>query len=1306
VSERQEDTALGTARARFIDGLVRKAAELKGSLALIAGSPDADRPREEMRRRLHALYASAQVFRIESLATALKEGIDRLDSARDTRRSLEQEDLDALANLASTLPALSGDVEPGKPSKPPPPMGADEPLRVPPRQKLESPRERRTTLSGIMAARRQSVIDFPAVTEDPFEATTIPGETDADSLRDSFGLDSMSGADELESSAGPSEHDASASDSRWESSDAESAQEPPPPARVADDDEPFLTERSPAEPGLDEPGNEAFGAFARAEARPSSLPTALDTVLSVLVVDSADVQARVRDALDAERFEVLGAADPEEALRIARSSAPDVVVADRDRILAEGVDFVERLRSDPDTDFVPIVSLLAEGTADDLIAVREDGIDDVLHKPFEPRSLERVIRRVTGTLGADRSTGEFGELTASELVDRLSAELRRGLSDAAETGREVKIPIGDGAEILAAAWSAIARVRAHVAERTKGAVRFRDTPRRGPAVMALVDDAGEADPTPVDLGGRRIVVADDDPAVVWFFAGLLREAGATVIEAENGRRALEAARRRHPDVVISDILMPELDGFALSRALARDPALIDVPVILISWKEDFLQRMRDLDAGAKGYLRKEAKAAQILSKVREVLAPRARLEARLLAGGDVRGRIEGLGLPALVRMTARLRPDARITARDAWNLFEVDLRGGNVVAVTRTASDGSFARGKIALGQLFGVTSGRFAVSDSAGAVRATIDEPLEDLVRRGTDELGALLDAVSGRNLHQAARLRLDDDVAAACARTSPAPVQELIDRLRNGESPRALLAEDGIDPSFVESVLTDLARRGAITSVEGPDGEDRVKACLEDRRSNRDVPGTVPPPPAEETASERENESASEADAASADSSEPQAAAPLSDEISSELRDLAAPLLETPVRETPAFETPVVAPPADASEPNAPEADASEPDAGDARPARSRRDSAAVALLDAPFAEPTETPPLETSIEPPPSREDSSPIDLVRKRSVAPGPLEPASSGRSTDPEAPPAPEERPRFPDEAEGLQEEDTFLHIKPDRDAIEVPRAEAEAETEEDDQEKVDAEETSYRIEPARDGLTDVGASLLKIDEESPAASMRDEATEEDIRPPETSERRPMRIDPPPVREPSQSLRLAQAAAAQAAAFAAREKEKEPPPKGSSFSTYVWWGLLLLALAAIGFVGFRIIESELGGGPSVIAPDLEAPETLEETTPETGETPPPRERPDMDGPVELTFGQRVVENVETAMGAVPADHGLLVIEPRDEHEVTVTIDGREAAWPVNAPIREGMHAIEMQRGDEHVFRFVTVERGTTYFLPGP
>src|SRR5690606_24044328 len=121
-----------------------------------------------------------------------------------------------------------------------------------------------------------------------------------------------------------------------------------------------------------------------------------------------------------------------------------------------------------------------------------------------------------------------------------------------------------------------------------------------------------------------ILVADDDPSITWFLAGVFKAAGATVVEARDGARALELAKHRAPDLVVTDVLMPRLDGFSLCRALKRDVVLRDVPVVLLSWKEDLLQRVRELGADADGYLRKEANAGIIVQRVRELLKRRRR----------------------------------------------------------------------------------------------------------------------------------------------------------------------------------------------------------------------------------------------------------------------------------------------------------------------------------------------------------------------------------------------------------------------------------------------------------------------------------------------------------------------------------------------------------------------------------------------------------------------------------------------------------------------------------------------------------
>src|SRR5262249_34131201 len=165
----------------------------------------------------------------------------------------------------------------------------------------------------------------------------------------------------------------------------------------------------------------------------------------------------------------------------------------------------------------------------------------------------------------------------------------------------------------------------------------------------------------VKLLGRRVLVADDDPGVTWFLADLLRRAGCVVHEALDGMTALELAFETARELVVSDILMPGLDGFTLCRALRRDVILRDTPVVLLSWKEDLLQRVRELGASAAAYLRKEADSRAILARFREVLRPRARIEQRLRGHDEVRGRLDGLTVRLLLELTCAMRPDSRVS---------------------------------------------------------------------------------------------------------------------------------------------------------------------------------------------------------------------------------------------------------------------------------------------------------------------------------------------------------------------------------------------------------------------------------------------------------------------------------------------------------------------------------------------------------------------------------------------------------------------------------------------------------------------
>jgi CheY-like chemotaxis protein len=530
------------------------------------------------------------------------------------------------------------------------------------------------------------------------------------------------------------------------------------------------------------------------------------------------------------------------ALDLARALAPDVAVIDAD--LPGAKELIEKLGRDPLTEPMPLIVVGTWSTPEEAGGWIAGGAARALAKPISPHELRTACVELSRGRDENLYYRPLGETTVDDLTNRIIAEIRRGLPEALMTGKTTSIALGDGSDILAAVWGAVARVRDLVTIKSGGGVRFST---RGPegalpfapwwgegiVVERRAPRAGSDPPRRADaeprLDGRRIVVADDDPAVTWFIGGVLRSAGAEVREAHDGDRALELCFRLSPDLVISDVLMPGLDGFALCRALKRDIALRDVPVILLSWKEDLLQRLRDLGADADGYMRKEASAASLLQRVQEVLRPRARIEARLAENSEVRGRLDGVTPRTLLHITSRLRPDARVRVRDASFLYELEIRGGAPKSATRTTSDGSFQRGKDVFAAVLGVRAGRFVVTPADRAVRGTLEGDLESQFEAPLAHARAALKVLGGTRLLEVQRVTIAIDRVIAYLSATPEPARTLVNRLAHGASPRGLILGSEVAPAQLEAVLCDLATHGAVVGVHGADGVDLLGPALE---------------------------------------------------------------------------------------------------------------------------------------------------------------------------------------------------------------------------------------------------------------------------------------------------------------------------------------------------------------------------------------------------------------------------------------------------------------------------------------------
>ncbi len=926
------NSALYSARLRFIEGLPARARELSGTAERLARDPRDLEALAILRRRLHALLASAQVFEERALSLAVQDLIARLDVVQRAERLLTIEEIDAVSVVVASLPtyvrpsqtpardsdarellqdhAAYSDVrellrdDETKPASagstrsagPQPRAAGPEPTSPDALAALFREGEPRVSTLPEFLAKHSAAKSSPAAPPEADRTETMrrveppaagepAGSVDPEL---SFGWSRAANFDAVAAGASPAPE--AAPKPRVPSALSQSgvffATAPPaPPARNPNAhlgvlSTAFATQRPAPESERDPVVDRTRVAEDEATDPQLDLPVLLKQTVSgllpmprrpvVLLVTEEVARATRAPSLVSGELELVQARDADEAVRLLHERAPDLVLLSAAIASSPEADLVRRLKSDPLSPASSVHVVFSEDATFDDSFLAQVGADGILREPLTAETLRPLLPDLPPLAAlseAEAGAAAVREGTIDEIATQIADEIRRGIAESLRVGKNETVHVGDGSELMAAAWSAVGRVRSHLAEQNRGRVRFRDDERRpsssllpavspdfppeqtspklepisaapsdGDTAAALAARAPSVHPSQL-LAGCRVLVADDDPAVLWFFAGLLREASAQVLQAHNGREALELARRKQPHVIVSDILMPKLDGFGLCRELKRDALLAHVPVILLSWKDDLLQRMRELDAGAAAYLRKEAGSQQILSQLAEVLLPRTKLIAKLRGHAEVSGAIDELGVFSLLELVAAERPDARLLIRDRSSLFEVDIRAGRKLFVTRTAADGAYTRGDKALLQLLGVSAGEFEVSSSASPLKAVLSEPLDRALSSAGRRLAAQLDAVSDARLLRVASIAFDDEVlpsVLAAGTVRSARLSEVASYFQAGTTTaEGVLREGLLAPAELESSLRELVRAGAISAVSGADGEDLVAAAQRERES-----------------------------------------------------------------------------------------------------------------------------------------------------------------------------------------------------------------------------------------------------------------------------------------------------------------------------------------------------------------------------------------------------------------------------------------------------------------------------------------
>jgi two-component system phosphate regulon response regulator PhoB len=126
----------------------------------------------------------------------------------------------------------------------------------------------------------------------------------------------------------------------------------------------------------------------------------------------------------------------------------------------------------------------------------------------------------------------------------------------------------------------------------------------------------------------RILVVDDEPDAVELIEFNLKAAGCDVVTAADGAEALKKAKALLPDLIVLDLMLPEVDGLEVCKILRRDAATASLPIVMLTAKSAEIDRVLGLELGADDYLTKPFSPRELVLRVKKVLQRRTAQEGK------------------------------------------------------------------------------------------------------------------------------------------------------------------------------------------------------------------------------------------------------------------------------------------------------------------------------------------------------------------------------------------------------------------------------------------------------------------------------------------------------------------------------------------------------------------------------------------------------------------------------------------------------------------------------------------------------
>lgn len=381
----------------------------------------------------------------------------------------------------------------------------------------------------------------------------------------------------------------------------------------------------------------------------------------LLLIDDDPVFAEVILGINRRQgYKTLLARTGSEGLELARCYQPNGILLDLGLPDMDGSAVLHQLKSAPDLAAIPVYIVSGRDRDDAIMGL---GAMGHLHKPVEAEQIvgaeaellksaakcgilllengalnEAGIARLLGEESGKLVVLPAAEASAEKLTALLASGLRfaildlgvdvAGLTSARETAAHLRKaapeiglmfygnkPLDEAAEASLHQYSDSIIIKTPQSERRlqENIEHFlKQVPQRRRGQTAPLAPAGSGNKR---LAGRHILVVDDDPRNLFVITAALEQHGAKVDNALNGKRALDMLASMRPDLVVMDIMMPEMDGYKTIAAMRATPHLASIPVLALTAKALSSDRAKALAAGADDYLAKPADYEVLINMV-------------------------------------------------------------------------------------------------------------------------------------------------------------------------------------------------------------------------------------------------------------------------------------------------------------------------------------------------------------------------------------------------------------------------------------------------------------------------------------------------------------------------------------------------------------------------------------------------------------------------------------------------------------------------------------------------------------------